>query len=118
MSSTTAVGMENQDSFGNYRLTVAQGQTLAATGNSVITLPILSGGIGGGAYIIRRITVANPANIAGGSVMNVANKWLDLALVAGASSTAYTADALFVKVGTAVANASVNISVFGDVVSF
>lgn len=150
MSSTTAVGMETQDSFGNYRLTVAQGQTLAATGNSVITLPILSGGIGGGAYIIRRITVANPANIAGGSVMNVAlanitvltssdgntsnaittaigqtlgnitgaNKWLDLALVAGASSTAYTADALFVKVGTAVANASVNISVFGDVVSF
>ena len=150
MSNADSVSQNTQDSFSSYRLSFAPGQSLVATGNAVVTLPILSGGIGGGSFIIRRITVANPANIAGGSVMNVAlanitvltssdgntsnaittaigqtlgnitgaNKWLDLALVAGASSTAYTADALFVKVGTAVANASVNISVFGDVVSF
>jgi len=57
---------------------------------------------------------------AGQTLGNVtaANTWQDLTLVSGAASTAYTANALFVKVGTAVANAAVNISVFGDVVTF
>ena len=150
MSSADAVGQNTQDNFGNYRLAFVQGQTIAATGNAVVALPILSGGIGNGAFIIRRITVSNPSNIAGGSVpsmaagnvtiltsndgntsnavttaagqtlanVTAANTWQDLTLVAGASTAAYTSNALFVKVGVAVANASVNISVFGDVVGF
>jgi len=52
------------------------------------------------------------ANISG------ANTWQDLTLVAATASTAYTANALFVKVGVGVTNAAVNISVFGDVISF
>lgn len=150
MSSVDSVSQNTQDNFSSYRLSFAPGQSLAATGNAATTLPILNGGIGGGSFIIRRITVGNPSNIAGGAVMNIAtanvviltsndgntsnavttaagqtlanvtaaNTWQDLTLVAGAASTAYTANALFVKVNTAVANAAVNISVFGDVVSF
>lgn len=150
MSNINAVGRETQNNFGNYRIAVVAGQTLAATGNAVVALPVLAGGIQGGSFILRRITVSNPSNIAGGSVMNIAaanitiltsndgntsnavttaagqtlgnvtaaNTWQDLTLVSGAASTAYTANALFVKVGTAVANAAVNISVFGDVVTF
>ena len=107
-------------------------------------------GYGNGSYIIRRITVTNPANTAGGTVpsmatanvtiltssdgntsnavttaagqtlgnVTAANTWQDLTLVAGAATTAYTAPALFVKVGVAVANSSVNITVWGDVVNF
>ena len=57
---------------------------------------------------------------AGQTLGNVtaANTWQDLTLASGAATTAYTASALFVKVGVAVANTSVNISVWGDVVSF
>lgn len=150
MSSADAVGQNTQDSFSSYRLAYVQGQSLATTGNAVVTLPILNGGIGGGAFILRRITVSNPSNSAGGSVpsmtaanvtiltssdgntsnavtttggqtlgnVSAANTWQDLTLASGASTTAYTANALFLKVGTAVGNAAVNISVFGDVVSF
>lgn len=150
MSNADSVSQNTQDAFSSYRLSFAPGQSLVATGNAVVALPILSGGIGGGSFIIRRITISNPSNIAGGAVMNMntanitvltsndgntsnaittaigqtlanitaATTWQDLALVAGAASSAYTANALFLKVGASVANASVNISVFGDVVSF
>lgn len=149
MSSADSVGQNTQDNFGSYRMAFAQGQSLATTGNAVITLPILGGGIGGGSFILRRIVVSNPSNTAGGSVPNMstanvtvftsndantsnavttsagqtlgnvtaANTWQDLTLAAGAATTAYTANTLFVKVGTAVANAAVNIGVYGDVVS-
>ena len=150
MSSTDSVSQNTQDSFSSFRISFAQGQSLVTTGNATTTLPILNGGIQGGQYIIRRITIANPSNIAGGAVMNVAaanvtiltsndgntansvttnvgqtlanisgaNTWQDLTLVAATASTAYTANALFVKVGVGVTNAAVNISVFGDVISF
>lgn len=68
MSSADAVGQNTQDNFGSYRIAFAQGQSIASTGNAVITLPILGGGIGGGSFIIRRITVSNPSNTAGGAV--------------------------------------------------
>jgi hypothetical protein len=150
MASSDAVGQNTQDSFGSFRIAFAPALSLAATGNAVATLPILGGGIGNGSYIIRRITVTNPANTAGGTVPSLAsanvtiitsndgntsnavttavgqvlgnvtavNTWQDLTLVAGAATSAYTANALFVKVGVAAANTSVNISVWGDVVSF
>lgn len=150
MSSADAVTQNTQDYFSSYRLAFVQGQSLATTGNAVVALPILNGGIGGGSFILRKITVSNPSNTAGGTVpslatanvtiltssdgntsnavttaagqtlgnVTAANTWQDLTLASGASTTAYTANALFVKVGVAVANTAVNISVFGDVVSF
>ena len=150
MSSVDSVGQNTQDSFSSYRLAFVQGQSLATTGNSVVALPILNGGIGGGSFILRRITVSNPSNTAGGTVpslatanvtiltssdgntsnavttsggqtlgnVTAANTWQDLTLASGASTTAYKASALFLLVGTGVANSAVNISVFGDVVSF
>jgi hypothetical protein len=153
MASPQYVGNDYQDQFGSYRIAFVPGQSLASTGNAVVSLPILGGGIGSpfgsGSYIIRRITVTNPSNSAGGSVPNIAtanvvvftsndgntsnavttsggqtlgnvtggNTWQDLTLAAGAATTAYVAPVLFLKVGTAVANSAVNISVWGDIVN-
>ena len=150
MSNANRTGSRTPDYFSSFRLATAVPVSLASTGNAVVALPILEGGIGSGSYIIRRITVSNPANSAGGTVpsaatanvtiltsndgntsnavttaagqtlgnVTAANTWQDLTLAAGAATTAYTANALFVKVGVAVANSTVQISVFGDVVSF
>ncbi len=74
MSSADSVSQNTQDFFNSYRVSVATGVSLAATGNAVVTLPILSGGLTQttGAFILRNITVSNPANIAGGAVPNMA----------------------------------------------
>jgi len=153
MANPDAVAQNTQDFFGSYRIAFASGQSIASTGNAVVTLPVLGGGIGSpygnGSYIIRRITVTNPSNTAGGSVpsmatanvtiltssdgntsnavttaagqtignVTAANTWQDLTLIAAAATTAYAAPALFVKVGVAVANSAVNITVWGDIVS-
>jgi hypothetical protein len=153
MANPEAVAQNTQDFFGNFRLAFAPGQSIASTGNAVVALPVLGGGIGSpygnGSYIIRRITVTNPSNSAGGSVpsmaaanvtiltsndgntsnavttavgqtlgnVTAANTWQDLTLIAAAATTAYAVPTLFVKVGTAVANSAVNITVWGDIVS-
>ena len=153
MANPDAVAQNTQDFFGSYRIAFASGQSIASTGNAVVTLPVLNGGIGSpygnGSYIIRRITITNPSNSAGGSVpsmatanvtiltsndgntsnavttaagqtignVTAANTWQDLTLIAAAATTAYAAPALFVKVGVAVANSAVNITVWGDIVS-
>jgi hypothetical protein len=153
MANPDSVSQNTQDFFGSYRIAFASGQSIASTGNAVVTLPVLNGGIGSpygnGSYIIRRITVTNPSNTAGGSVpsmatanvtiltssdgntsnavttaagqtignVTAANTWQDLTLIAAAATTAYAAPALFVKVGVAVANSAVNITVWGDVVN-
>ena len=74
MSNADSVGQNTQDFFNTYRLSVATGVPLTATGNAVVTLPILSGGLTPttGSFILRNITVSNPANIAGGAVPNMA----------------------------------------------
>jgi len=153
MANPESVAQNTQDFFGSFRIAFAPGQSIANTGNAVVTLPVLGGGIGSpygnGSYIIRRITVTNPSNTAGGSVpsmatanvtiltssdgntsnavttaagqtignVTAANTWQDLTLIAAAATTAYAAPALFVKVGVAVANSAVNITVWGDIVS-
>jgi len=153
MANPEAVAQNTQDFFGNFRLAFAPGQSIASTGNAVVALPVLGGGIGSpygnGSYIIRRITVTNPSNSAGGSVPNIATAnvvvftsndgntsnavttsagqtlgnmtggftWQDLTLANGSATSAYSAPTLFLKVGTAVANSAVNISVWGDIVS-
>ena len=148
MASIDSVGQNTQDSFGNYRIAnVTVPVALTATGNAVVALPILKGGTGGTTqYILRRITVANLTNTAGGTAPNaatanisigqtsdganlVANAQVlsaltgaltfnDLTLNATSNATAFTANALFVNVNTSVANAQVYISVYGDIVTF
>lgn len=148
MANMDSVGQNTQDSFGSYRVaTVTQPISLAATGNAVVALPILKGGLGGtGQLILRRITVANLTNSAGGTAPNAATAnisigttndganlvanaqvltgvtgaltYKDLTLSATANASAIQADALFVNVNTSVANAQVYISVYGDIVTF
>jgi len=144
MANMDSVGQNTQDSFGSYRVaTVTQPISLAATGNAVVALPILKGGLGGtGQLILRRITVANLTNSAGGTAPSAAlanisigttndganlvanaqtltsvtsaTAFQDLTLSATANASAVTADVLFVNIGTSVANAQVFITVYGD----
>jgi hypothetical protein len=155
MSSADAVAQLTLDSFGYGRVALIRATPLNTTGNAVITIPFLGGGLtnGGGVansggVIVRRITIQNPsgsvssANIAisvqsNGNIASanavVANVVLstitatgmyqDLT-VAGAygANTAVsgsTTSALYVNVNTASGNNNtVDIAVFGEVVSF
>ena len=148
MANPDSVGQNTQDSFGSYRVAnVTVPISLATTGNAVVALPILKGGQGGtGQLILRRITVANLTNSAGGTAPNAATAnisigetndganlvanaqvltgltgaltFKDLTLNATANAQATQANALFVNVNTSVANAQVYISVYGDIVTF
>ena len=144
MANPDSVGQNTQDSFGSFRIATAGPVSIAATGNAVVALPYLKGGTGGtGSYIIRRITVNNVSNTAGGTApigatanisdgttsdgahlvtsntvttnLTGANTFVDLTLAAAANSTSYTANALFLNVNTNVANAAIFVSVYGDV---
>ena len=76
MANPDSVGQNTADSFGNYAIASAQGVSLAATGNAVVALPILKGGLTAGnsvatsgAVIVRRVTIQNPsANVATGNI--------------------------------------------------
>jgi hypothetical protein len=150
MAQSDSVAQNTPINFGSYALASAQGVALSATGNAVVALPILGGGLTAntGSIIVRRITVSNPANTAGGTVPNLATAnisiltssdgnasnaiasaqtignvtgsltYQDLTLAAGAATASYNVNALFVKVNTAVANSAVQITVYGDVVQF
>ena len=133
---SNAVGTRYPDSFGSY----AVGSTnppvpMGSTGNAVAVIPTI-----GTSYIVRRITAAS----ANGSVAlanvtvftsndgNLANavsnatvlsnitgttKYQDLALTANTSTTIYSGS-LYVCVNTAAAaNNTVDITVYGDVVT-
>jgi len=144
MANTDSVGQNTQDFFGNYRAAkTTVPLSLAATGNAVVALPIISGGLGGtGQLILRRITVSKLSNSAGGSAPSAAlanisigttndganlvanaqtltsvtsaTAFQDLTLSATANASAVTADVLFVNINTSVANAQVFITVYGD----
>ena len=153
MANPDSVGQLYLDSFGNARVAFAQAVSLASTGNAVVTLPLVGGGLtnGGavsnsGSVILRKITVTSPvgsvssANVAiytssdGNSAnlvtantvlstLSAAGRYQDIALTgaygANTAISGTTTSALFVAVNTASGNANtVNISVFGDVVSF
>ena len=76
MANPDSVGQNTPDSFGNYAIALAQGVSLAATGNAVVALPILSGGLTAGnsvatsgAVIVRRVTIQNPStNVSAGNI--------------------------------------------------
>lgn len=155
MANADSVGQLYLDSFGSGRIGVIQATQLNTTGNAVITIPLLSGGLtnGGavsnsGGVIIRRITVQNPsgdvssANIAisvqsTGNVaaanavvanvvltnLSAAGKWQDLTIAGGFGANTVvsgnTTSCLYVNVNTASGNNNtVDIRVYGDVVSF
>ena len=67
MANPDSVSQKYPDSFGNYAIAAATAVSLAATGNAVVALPILSGGltagnavVSSGAVIVRRVTIQNP----------------------------------------------------------
>jgi hypothetical protein len=148
MANPNAVGSLTQDSFGNFRFAKTLVPiSLATTGNAVVALPFLSGGSGGTTeYILRRITVSNLTNSAGGAAPNAATAnisigttndganlvanaqvltnltgatgFADLTLNASANANVQTANAFFVNVNTSVANATVFIAIYGDISTF
>ena len=152
MASSDSVAQNTAVNFGNYAIGTVTGVPLNATGNAVVAIPILSGGLtlGGaanssGQVIVRRITAQNAsANVALGNVsilttndgntsnaivaasllsnLTTASNYQDLTIATPYSTTTtlngFTVQALFVKVNTAVANATVDIRVYGDTVSF
>jgi len=152
MSSADSVSQLTGSSFGSFAVAQSVGVSVGATGNAVVALPILNGGLtvgsaanNSGGIIIRRVTVQNPsgnvgtANIAiltsnDGNASNavVANVVLsnltavgtyqDLTVASPYSTTTVVTgnvtQALYVKVNTAVANSTVDIRIYGDVVTF
>jgi len=76
MANPDSVAQRYPDSFGNYAIASATAVSLATTGNAVVALPILSGGLTAGnststsgAVIVRRVTIQNPSgNVATGNV--------------------------------------------------
>jgi len=76
MANPDAVGQNTAANFGNYAIASATAVSLATTGNAIVALPILSGGItqgnavvNSGSVIVRRVTVQNPGgNVAAANV--------------------------------------------------
>lgn len=148
MANPDSVSQRYPDSFGNYAIASAQGVSLAATGNAVVALPILSGGLTAGnsvatsgGVIVRRVTIQNPSgDVSTGNITilssndgNTSNavvaavtlssltgtgKFQDVAISGGnVVVSGYNTQALFVKVGTAVAG-TVDVRVYGDTINF
>ena len=130
------VGALYTDRFDGIALGKVQGASVGTTGNTAVTIPIVSGT----AYIVRKITVANAnatintANVvvltsSDGNTSNAVSNvtvlssvtsnltWQDIPLSTAAATTVYTEGALYVKVNTAVTNGTCDITVFGDVVT-
>jgi hypothetical protein len=129
------VGARYPDSFGSFAVSSAVPVFLGATGNAVATLANI-----GSTYIVRRVTVAGASgsvalanvtiltsndgntsnavtNAAALTTVTGSTKFQDLPLSTTAASTVYSTP-FYVYVGTAAAaNNSVEITVYGDVVS-
>ena len=86
MANPDAVGQLTLDSFSNGRIGIIRATALNTSGNGVVTIPLLGGGLtnGGavansGGVILRRITVQNPngsiasANVSIGTTADGAN---------------------------------------------
>ena len=151
MANLDSAAQNTSLSFGYYALVSAGQVSIGSTGNAVVSLPILLGGltVGGstsssGQVILRRITVQNAnANVALGNVsilttndgnasnavvaatllsnLTAVDKFQDLTIaspyLASTTINGYNTQALYVKVNTAVANATVDIRIYGDTVS-
>jgi len=148
MANPDSVSQKYADSFGNYAIAAATGVSLATTGNAVVALPILQGGltvgnavVSSGAVIVRRVTIQNPsANVTTGNIAilssndgNVSN-----AVVANVTLTSLTGTGTFQDVAinggnvivsgynsqalyvkvNANVTGTVDIRVYGDTVNF
>jgi hypothetical protein len=76
MANPDSVAQNYASSFGNYAIAASTGVSLGTTGNAVVALPILSGGLTAGnavatsgSVIVRRVTIQNPsANVSTGNI--------------------------------------------------
>ena len=76
MANPDSLAQQTAAVIGNYAIASATGVNLGTTGNAVVALPILAGGLtvganvaSSGSVIVRRITVQNPSgNVATGNV--------------------------------------------------
>ncbi len=154
MSNADSVAQLTLENFGNGRIGIAKTVSLATTGNAVVTIPILGGGLtnagavaGSGAVIVRRVTVQNPTgNVAAANVaisisstgnvatanavvgnvvlsnLTGAGTYQDLTVAGGfAANTVVNGNStqcLYVNINTGSSNGTVDIAVYGDVVSF
>ena len=152
MANPDSVSQNTQDFFSSYRVAQATQVPLSANGDAVVALPILGSGLTPttGQMILRRITVSNPSNAAGGAVPNMATAnvtvltssdgntsnavttsggqtlgnitaagtFQDLTLSTASGQFTISTGALFLKVNANVANAVVQVGVYGDVVQF
>ena len=148
MANADAVGQLYLDSFGQGRLATITATKLNTSGNAVVALPLLGGGLTkgnstltSGGVIIRRITVCNPSgSVASGNISisttsdgaNLVTANTVLSSVSGAVTfqdiaitggnvlvSGFTSQALFVNINTVSGNDNtVDIRVYGDVVSF
>ena len=118
MANPDSVSQKYSDSFGNYAIASAQGVSLATTGNAVVALPILSGGLTAGnsvatsgGVIVRRVTIQNPSgNVGTGNITilssndgNTSN-----AVVAAVTLSSLTATGTFQDVAISGGNVAVS----------
>ena len=118
MANPDSVAQKYPDSFGNYSIAFAQGVSLATTGNAVVALPILSGGLTAGnsvatsgGVIVRRVTIQNPSgNVGTGNITilssndgNTSN-----AVVAAVTLSSLTATGTFQDVAISGGNVAVS----------
>ena len=76
MANPDSVAQNTAAQFGNYAIASATAVPLGTTGNAVVALPILGGGLTAGnststsgAVIVRRVTIQNPSgNVSTGNV--------------------------------------------------
>ena len=148
MANPDSVSQKYPDSFGNYALASAQGVSLATTGNAVVALPILGGGLTAGnsvatsgSVIVRRVTIQNPStNVSAGniSILSSNDGNTSNAVVAAVTLSSLTGAATFQDVAISGGNVlvsgynsqalfvkvnanvsgTVDIKVYGDTVNF
>ena len=128
------VGANYPDSFGDYVICSASAVPINAVSNTAAVMSVQ-----GTSYIVRRVTITNAnascatANVSilttsDGATANAifgttqlsnvtsSTTYQDIAPVANAASNVYSSGALYLKVTTAV-NATVDVSVYGDIVN-
>ena len=148
MANPDSVGQKYPDSFGNYAIASATAVSLATTGNAVVALPILKGGLTAGnstatsgSIIVRRVTIQNPsANVSTGniSILSSNDGNTSNAVVAAVTLSSLTGSATFQDVAISGGNVlvsgynsqalfvkvnanvagTVDIKVYGDTVNF
>jgi len=148
MANPDSVSQNTAANFGNYAIAGTTAASLAATGNAVVALPILSGGltagnavVSSGAVIVRRVTIQNPsANVSTGniSILTSSDGNVSNAVVANVVLSSLTGTGTFQDVAISGGNVivsgynsqalflkvntnvagTIDIRVYGDTVSF